>query len=683
MALVNTAHVLAREGWRVLMVDFDLEAPGMTHFFAQEVRKRPEHVRKDALDLLLDAKRSLQQSDQAGTAPEYSRSLAEYVVPLSLPKEWLEGLPDGIPYRNGRLDLIPATLEPQSSGEVVEKGPPVDYMERLGELDLAGLFQETGPGHRFGDHVRNYFVSARFEAPGDILFTLRERVKAAYDIVVIDSRTGLNEVAGFSIGTITDALVICCGLNEQNIAGTRYFMEKTGLFDQRKAKPFLLAAGPVPPWSTKEVNERLKRLRRVLRFRQGSEPSHASQAPQLEADNEGLLDIAHDSPQLIEIPYHPLAAVREVVFVTELPQDIISQAYKALALQIRVKLSPGAVERLEKKIRVASLRDSGQKDLRSATKLAAAKLPQSRLFGQGLFPLPAFPTAWGVGSLPSRSRRRRNPAWQLPICAAVAAQATGSAQPLERAWLVIHSADSNAYRRLTASSMAYFQASTRHRLPPHATALFSTLTAEGSREAYDYASTFSSHLAGVRLASTYNSISVKEIGENSLKVAARRVFHLYLRYFCPNSLFSSAYILFLRAMEEFARGTLRDDEEALDFLRSLLPAKATKLFQGDGEEARRGVPIEDTRLANFLPSIWPEPLAATIVAITEGSNAVKRILEWLHLARSRYGYAWRVLLDWRYFEEVKEHPQFQEFLREEDEIVEAVEAAIDRGDYPL
>ena len=33
------------------MVDFDLEAPGMTHFFAREVQRRPAHVRKDALDL--------------------------------------------------------------------------------------------------------------------------------------------------------------------------------------------------------------------------------------------------------------------------------------------------------------------------------------------------------------------------------------------------------------------------------------------------------------------------------------------------------------------------------------------------------------------------------------------------------------------------------------------------------
>lgn len=361
MALVNTAHVLALEGWRVLMVDFDLEAPGMTHFFAKQVHRRPRHVRKDAIDLLLDAKRSLEQADQNGQRPEYPQSLADYVVPLHLPKRAEEKAPGGIPYRNGRLDLIPATLEPR--GLVKEEEPPLDYMERLGELDLAGLFREGGPGHRFGDHVRKYFVSARFEAPGDVLFTLRDPIRAAYDIVLIDSRTGLNEVAGFS----------------------------------------------------------------------------------------SLLTI------------HP-----------------------------------------------------------------------------------------------------------------------------------------------------WFRKSFRSRLPP------------------------------------------------------------------------------LQAIERVADGRLREDSETLKSLLETfqLPAKPAEILRGEiavGKLASSSLHLSfDRSIYTNLPvGFWPEPLAAVALATARGTDAIQEILAWLYLARLHYGYAWRVLLDWRYFDEVKQHPDFQAFLHQEDEVVASIEEAITRGKYPL
>lgn len=42
-----------------------------------------------------------------------------------------------------------------------------------------------------------------------------------------------------------------------------------------------------------------------------------------------------------------------------------------------------------------------------------------------------------------------------------------------------------------------------------------------------------------------------------------------------------------------------------------------------------------------------------------------------------------MLLDWRYFEEVKQHPDFQALLQQEDEAVAYIEDAIDRGIDPL
>ena len=80
---------------------------------------------------------------------------------------------------------------------------------------------------------------------------------------------------------------------------------------------------------------------------------------------------------------------------------------------------------------------------------------------------------------------------------------------------------------------------------------------------------------------------------------------------------------------------------------------------------------------------WPELTIASAVAVVKGSKAIEEILAWLGVARLSYGYAWRVLVDWRHLEQVKGHPAFVEFLRKEDEHAEAIESAIDSGEYPL
>ena len=57
MAMANVADILARRGLRVLMIDFDLEAPGLEQFFhtnIEGVRRHPGLV-----DLLLSYKQSM------------------------------------------------------------------------------------------------------------------------------------------------------------------------------------------------------------------------------------------------------------------------------------------------------------------------------------------------------------------------------------------------------------------------------------------------------------------------------------------------------------------------------------------------------------------------------------------------------------------------------------------------
>lgn len=137
-------------------------------------------------------------------------------------------------------------------------------------------------------------------------------------------------------------------------------------------------------------------------------------------------------------------------------------------------------------------------------------------------------------------------------------------------------------------------------------------------------------------------------------------------------------------------GTLSQDSESLKFLKEfyLLPGEPEEILLGKTELDKLGSSFFETALSrsNVDPAplgFWPEPLAATALAVADRTGAIEEILAWLYLARLHYGYAWRVLLDWRYFDEVKQHPRFQVFLHEEDEAVAEVERKIDKGDFPL
>ena len=68
------------------MVDFDLEAAGMTHFFRNIVSREAKNTKSDALDFLLDAKKIFKQSNLQTDQPSNIR-ISDYVVNIPL-KGW-------------------------------------------------------------------------------------------------------------------------------------------------------------------------------------------------------------------------------------------------------------------------------------------------------------------------------------------------------------------------------------------------------------------------------------------------------------------------------------------------------------------------------------------------------------------------------------------------------------------
>lgn len=162
-ALANIAALLGRWGFRVLCVDWDLEAPGLEDFF-RPYRRDDRYWQSDGLvELLLDFHKRAQ-------------------VPL-LWRDFVLGLDSN--YLPG-VDLIKA-------GRADDQ-----YTRRLQQLNWDRLYKK---------------------GLGDALETMFDEVRENYDFVLIDSRTGVTDFSGIVTAQLPDILAFLFTANEQSVGG--------------------------------------------------------------------------------------------------------------------------------------------------------------------------------------------------------------------------------------------------------------------------------------------------------------------------------------------------------------------------------------------------------------------------------------------------------------------------------
>ena len=179
MALANVAWILAATGFRVLTIDWDLEAPGLHRYFRPFLRD-PELVgSKGLIDLLW----------------EYSDLM------LSPKDNWPSDLEDPKIFADPYRYIIPLEW-PLAGGTGC-----VHFL-------CAGL-QDAG----YGSRVRDFDWRAFYERLGGSAFidTFRERLK--YDFILIDSRTGVADTSGICTLQLPDQVVVCFTYNRQSIKG--------------------------------------------------------------------------------------------------------------------------------------------------------------------------------------------------------------------------------------------------------------------------------------------------------------------------------------------------------------------------------------------------------------------------------------------------------------------------------
>ncbi|MDX3612857.1 FxSxx-COOH system tetratricopeptide repeat protein [Streptomyces europaeiscabiei] len=194
MALVNTAWILASNGLRVLVVDWDLEAPGL-HTYLQPLLADPELTESAGIIEMVSA--FTLRETQVNSGAENGRTP---VPPLNG-----GGLPEAPDYReHARVDRYVVGTELRL--------PPG------GKLDLlpAGVQDASG----YAAAVNSFDWSTFFLTGGsEFLKALRDDMAARYDYVLIDSRTGLSDTASICTVVMPDIVVDCFTLSRQGING--------------------------------------------------------------------------------------------------------------------------------------------------------------------------------------------------------------------------------------------------------------------------------------------------------------------------------------------------------------------------------------------------------------------------------------------------------------------------------
>ncbi len=207
MAVANIATLLAVWGKRVLLVDWDLEAPGIEHFFFDKNELIRMHEREGLIDLLSEL------SERTGTdVPKdaWSRLLVEARI------------------RKVDNPVYLLTAGARSQG----------YFRNVRKLDVKSFY---------GDKNGGYIVES-----------LRNGWKSEFDFVLVDSRTGITDIGGICTIQLPDMLAVVFAATEQSLGGAvdvalRASVERQKLPFDRSVVPALPIPGRFDTQTEQEI----------------------------------------------------------------------------------------------------------------------------------------------------------------------------------------------------------------------------------------------------------------------------------------------------------------------------------------------------------------------------------------------------------------------------------------------
>lgn len=200
-ALGIVAGILASRNCRVVVIDFDLEAPGISVMLQNDIENTNGQV-EGVVDYL------------------YQRSLT--------PEEDIPNIGDCIRQINlqgdGELFLV-------SAGQYNE-----NYIHQLADLDVSSFYKR-------GKNAVEQLIE-------DI------KTQLAPDVILIDTSSGFTDVGAIALFDLADTAIVCFSPTEQSLEGLRWVMQTVRKQREYQGKPdirFLIT--PIPPVATEQQNK--------------------------------------------------------------------------------------------------------------------------------------------------------------------------------------------------------------------------------------------------------------------------------------------------------------------------------------------------------------------------------------------------------------------------------------------
>jgi MinD-like ATPase involved in chromosome partitioning or flagellar assembly len=221
MVLANVGHLLTASGSygspRVLLIDWDLEAPGLERFFGM----KPSAGRSGPglIDYLTDMAALYQGQAPKGELPERMardqravQIFKQGTVRYPLKKYYVSAV-------GGRRNLC---------------------------LMHAGRsLSEPGGQDAYWEKVRSFDWEKFYHGHGSFFTHFRELLMADFDYVLIDSRTGLTDIGGICTRVMPQKLVLVFAPNHQNIDGVLDVAEKSINYRMASRDPRSLTVFPL------------------------------------------------------------------------------------------------------------------------------------------------------------------------------------------------------------------------------------------------------------------------------------------------------------------------------------------------------------------------------------------------------------------------------------------------------
>lgn len=172
MAAANMAWILASNGYKVLLVDWDLKSPGLHRYLRPFLADPDLATTPGLIDFACEAA-------TAGSTTVAGRERRAALMSYAVPVNWK--------FAAGSIDFLAAGRQDET------------YQSRVNTFNWRD-FHERADGNRLFDAER-------------------ANLKANYDYVLIDSRTGVGDTAGICTVQMPDLLVVLFTLNHQSIEG--------------------------------------------------------------------------------------------------------------------------------------------------------------------------------------------------------------------------------------------------------------------------------------------------------------------------------------------------------------------------------------------------------------------------------------------------------------------------------